>query len=69
MFGRRSPLPGADVAAPGEAILLNHNLGRTWKLNSWNFRESLVRIPALANPKLRMLREVGVLNKGWPVLV
>jgi hypothetical protein len=64
-------LPGVDgTAAPGETVLI-HSLGRTWKPNSWNFRESLGggNPPALANQKLRMLPEVGILNKGWPVLV
>lgn len=56
-------LPEADGPAPGETILLIHNLGRTWKPNSWNFRESLVLMSAWTNQKFRMLHEVGILNK------
>lgn len=62
-------LPGAGGTASGGTILLIHNLGRTRKPNSLNFREPLVGMPALTNQKLRMLPEVGILNRGWPVLV
>lgn len=59
-------LPTAGGAGSGETILLNYDFSKTCKPG---FRRITCGAGRFSKSKLPMLREVGSLNKGWPVWI